>query len=161
MLFRSSFPVSLHSPVMGRQLFGLGERVRFHMSVPDRLKELAILLTARYWAAQYEWSVHQPAAIQAGLSEAKVKAIAEGRRPQGMAADEELVYNFISELYKTHQVSDARFAEVKKSFGERGMVDLVITAGYYQIVSMEMNVDRMPLGNGAAPPLKPIAKPLP
>ena len=58
-------------------------------------------------------------------------------------------------------MSDARFAEVKKSFGERGMVDLVITAGYYQIVSMEMNVDRMPLGNGAAPPLKPIAKPLP
>ena len=95
------------------------------------------------------------------LGLAKVKAIAEGRRPQGMAADEELVYSFISELYKTHQVSDARFAEVKKAFGERGMVDLVITAGYYQIVSMEMNVDRMPLGNGAAPPLKPIAKPLP
>ena len=156
-----SFNISIRDTDGGRLFFDLGDRVRFHMSVPDRLKELAITLTARYWGAQYEWTAHHRAAVQAGLSEDKVKAIAEGRRPVGMAADEEAVYNFITELYRTRQSSDATFAAVKNVVGERGVVDLVVTAGYYQAVSMFMNTERMPVTPGQEPELKYLAKPLP
>lgn len=157
-----SFNITLESPEMGELFFAMGERVRFHMSVPDKLKEIAILLTARYWGAQYEWLAHRRAGAQAGLSEEKIKAIAEGRRPAGMTSDEETVYDFISELFKTKQVSDATFDSVKRLVGgERGLVDLLVTAGYYQVVSMFMNVDRLPPSPGQQAELKYIANPLP
>jgi 4-carboxymuconolactone decarboxylase len=156
-----SFNVSLRSPEAGELFYAMGERVRFHMAVPDKLKELAILLTARYWAAQFEWLAHRRAAAQAGLSEDKIKAIAEGRRPMGMSPDEEAVYSFITELFKTRQVSDATFAAAKNLVGERGVVDLMVSAGFYQIVSMFMNVDRLPLNTNQQAELKYLAKPLP
>ena len=156
-----SFNISLQSPEAGELFFDMGERVRFHMSVPDKLKELTILLAGRYWGAHYEWLAHHRAAAQAGLSEDKIKAIMEGRRPAGMSADEETVYNFITELFKTRQVSDATFAAVKNLVGERGVVDLVVTAAYYQMVSMFMNVDRMPLNPGQQAELHYLARPLP
>jgi 4-carboxymuconolactone decarboxylase len=156
-----SFNINVRDPDGGRLLFDMGDRVRFHMAVPDKLKELAITLTARYWGAQFEWLAHRRAAVQAGLSEDKVKAIAEGRRPVGMSADEEAVYNFITELFKTRQVSDATFAAVKNVAGERGVVDLIVSAGYYQLVSMLMNADRLPVAANQQPELKYLAKPLP
>ncbi|HEV3332413.1 MAG TPA: hypothetical protein VG096_15595 [Bryobacteraceae bacterium] len=156
------FNIAVRSPEAGDLLFAVGDRVRFHMSVPDKLKELAIILTARYWAAQFEWLAHRQAAVQAGLSEDKVKAIAEGRRPVGMSPDEDAVYTFITELFKTRQVSDETFAAVQKLVGERGVVDLLASAGFYQIVSMYMNVDRFPMANASQKPeLKYLAKPLP
>jgi 4-carboxymuconolactone decarboxylase len=156
-----SFNISVRDPDGGQLFFDMGDRVRFHMSVPDKLKELAITLTARYWGAQFEWLAHRRAAVQAGLSEDKVKAIAEGRRPAGMSADEEAVYNFITELFKTKQSSDATFAAVKNVAGERGVVDLMVSAGYYQAVSMFMNTDRLPVNANQQPELKYLAKPLP
>ncbi|MCU1336719.1 MAG: 4-carboxymuconolactone decarboxylase [Bryobacterales bacterium] len=156
-----SFNINVRDPDGGKLLFDMGDRVRFHMSVPDKLKELAIILTARYWGAQFEWLAHRRAAVQAGLSEDKVKAIAEGRRPVGMSADEEAVYNFITELFKTKQSSDASFAAVKNIAGERGVVDLIVSAGYYQLVSMLMNTDRLPVNTNQQPELKYLAKPLP
>jgi 4-carboxymuconolactone decarboxylase len=156
-----SFNINVRDPDGGQLLFDMGDRVRFHMSVPDKLKELAIILTARYWGAQFEWLAHHRAAVQAGLSEDKVKAIAEGRRPVGMSADEEAVYNFITELYKTRQASDATFATVKNVVGERGVVDLIVSAGYYQLVSMLMNTDRLPVNTNQQPELKYLAAPLP
>jgi 4-carboxymuconolactone decarboxylase len=156
-----SFNINIRDTDGGQLFFNMGDRVRFHMSVPDKLKELVITVTARYWGAQYEWTAHHRAGVQAGLSEEKVKAIAEGRRPTGMSPDEEAVYNFITELFKTRQASDATFAAVKKVVGERGVVDLMVTAGYYQAVSMLMNTDRLPVTTGQQPELKYIANPLP
>jgi 4-carboxymuconolactone decarboxylase len=156
-----SFNINVRDPDGGQLLFDMGDRVRFHMSVPDKLKELAIIITARYWGAQFEWLAHHRAAVQAGFSEEKVKAIAEGRRPVGMSPDEEAVYNFITELFKTRQSSDATFAAVKNVAGERGVVDLIVSAGYYQMVSMLMNADRLPVGANQQPELKYMAKPLP
>ena len=156
------FNVAVRSPEAGDLLFTMGDRVRFHMSIPDKLKELAILLTARYWAAQFEWLAHRGAAIQAGLSEDKIRAIADGKRPVAMAADEEAVYNFITELFKTKRVSNDTFAAVKNLGGERGIADLLATSGFYQIVSMYMNIDRLPLANAnQRPELAYLAKPLP
>jgi 4-carboxymuconolactone decarboxylase len=156
-----SFNINVRDPDGGRLLFDMGDRVRFHMSVPDKLKELAIILTARYWGAQFEWLAHRRAAVQAGLSEEKVKAIAEGRRPAAMSADEEAVYNFIAEIFKTKHASDAAFAAVKNIVGERGVVDLMVSAGYYQVVSMLMNVDRLAVNANQQPELKYLAAPLP
>jgi 4-carboxymuconolactone decarboxylase len=157
-----AFNIAVRSPEMADAMWPFGDRIRFHLSVPDRLKELAILITGRYWMAQFEWLAHRNAGIQAGLPEATVRAIAEGRRPSSMQPDEEAVYNFCTELYKTKQVSDATFQAIKDKVGERGIVEIIGAAGYYQLVSMLMNADRLPLANASQKPeLKPLAKPLP
>ncbi|PYS55157.1 MAG: 4-carboxy muconolactone decarboxylase [Acidobacteria bacterium] len=150
------FNVLLRSPEMGDLAQKLGAQVRFHSSLPPRLNELAIILTARYWTAQYEWRAHKAAALQAGLSPAIVDAIAAGKRPASMQADEQALYNFGDELLKTKHVSDATFQAAIKAFGERGVVDAIGVMGYYQLVSMILNVDRYPLPEGAKPELQPL-----
>ena len=152
------FNVLLRSPEMGDLAQKFGAQMRFHSSLPDRLKELAIITTGRYWNAQYEWYAHKRLALQAGVTQATVDAIAAGKRPPSMTADEEIVYNFCAELLNTKQVSDATFNAAKARLGERGVVDLMGVMGYYHLVSMLLNVDRYPLPQGATPELKPIEK---
>jgi len=150
------FNVTLRSPEMGDQAQKLGAQLRFHTSLPKKLNELAIIMTARFWTAQYEWSAHKRAALAAGLSPAIIDAIAAGKRPASMQPDEEAVYNFGSELLKTRQVSDAAFKAVVDKFGERGAVDLTGVMGYYCFVSMMLDIDRYPLPEGEKPELKPL-----
>ena len=150
------FNVTLRSPEMGDQAQKLGARLRFHSSLPNRLNELAILVTARFWAAQYEWYAHRRRALAEGLSPAIIDAIAAGRRPTSMQPDEVAVYNFASEFYATKQVSDATFKAVVDKFGERGAVDLTGVMGYYCFVSMMLNLDRYPLPEGEKPELKTL-----
>ncbi len=152
------FNVMLRSPEMGDMAQKLGAQIRFHSSLPDKLRELAIITTGRYWNAQYEWYAHKRLALQVGVSQATVDAIAQGKRPASMSADEEIVYNFCAELLNTRQVSDAAFAAAKGRLGERGVVDLIGLVGYYHLVSMLLNVDRYPLPEGATPELKPISQ---
>ena len=102
------------------------------------------------------WTDKGNAAAQAGLNEAIIKSIAAGKRPESMDADETIIYNFGTELLTTHQVSDANFKAVKDKFGERGVVDLISVMGYYQLVSMLLNVDRYPLPAGVKPELQPL-----
>jgi len=150
------FNVTLRSPEMGDQAQKLGAQLRFHTSLPKKLNELAIIMTARFWTAQYEWSAHKRAALAAGLSPAIIDAIAAGKRPASMQPDEEAIYNFGSELFKTRQVSDAAFKAVVDKFGERGAVDLTGVMGYYCFVSMMLDIDRYPLPEGEKPELKPL-----
>jgi 4-carboxymuconolactone decarboxylase len=157
-----AFNVAIRSPEMTEALWPFGDRIRFHLSIPDKLKELAILITGRYWMAQFEWQAHHKAGVDAGLKEATVLAIAEGRRPAGLDPEEQAVYNFCTELFKTKQVSDATFQALKDKLGERGIVEVIGASGYYQFVSMFMNVDRYPLADASQKPeLKPLAQPLP
>jgi 4-carboxymuconolactone decarboxylase len=152
------FNVLLRSPEMGDMAQKLGAQIRFHSSLPDKLRELAIITTGRYWSAEYEWYAHKRLAAQAGVSQATVDSIAQGKRPTSMSADEAIVYDFCAELLNTKQVSDATFAAAKTKLGERGVVDLIAVVGYYHLVSMLLNVDRYPLPQGATPELKPIAQ---
>jgi 4-carboxymuconolactone decarboxylase len=152
------FNVLLRSPEMGDIAQQLGARVRYHSSLPSRLNEMAILLTARDWTAQYEWYAHKRLALQAGLKAAIVDAIALGKRPDGMANDERVLYDFQTELLQTRQVSDAAFRAAIAAFGERGVVDLLCNIGYYHLVSMVLNVDRYPLPADAKPELAPLAR---
>jgi 4-carboxymuconolactone decarboxylase len=150
------FNVLLRSPEMGDLAQQFGAATRFKSSLPQRLYELAILVTARYWTSQYEWQAHHRSALQAGLSPAIADAIAEGRRPAVMQKDEEAVYNFSSELLNTKQVSDATFNAARNAFGERGVVDLIGVIGWYNTVSMLLNTDRYPVAEGTQPELKPL-----
>ena len=148
------FNVLLRSPEMGDFAGTFGAATRFSTSIPRKLNELAIILVGRHWTSQFEWAAHHRAALQAGLSPAICDAIAEGRRPQGMAKDEEVVYNFVTELLNTTQMSDATFNATKAAVGERGIVDLIGVMGWYTTVSMALNVDQYPLPDGQKPELK-------
>ncbi len=150
------FNVLLRSPEMGDLAQKFGASMRFHSSIPSKLNEMAIIITARHWTSHYEWYAHRRAAANAGLSPAIIEAIAAGKRPTGMAADEEAVYNFCTELLTNKQVSDQTFQATRDKFGERGIVDLIGVTGYYQLVSMLLNVDRYPLPEGVQAELKPL-----
>jgi len=150
------FNVQLRSPEMGDLGQQFGAATRFATTVPRKLYELAIIITARHWTAQFEWTAHHRGALQAGISAAVCDAIAEGKRPASMPADEEAVYNFATELLDTRQVSDRTFAAAKSLLGERGVVELINVMGWYGTVSMLLNVDRYPLPEGSKPELKPI-----
>jgi 4-carboxymuconolactone decarboxylase len=150
------FNAMLRSPELGDRLQRVGEYVRFKTSIPPRLNEIAILVVAREWTAQYEWLAHRELALKAGVPPAVVEDIAAGQRPGKLAPDEEAVYAFARELTDTKHVSDAAFNAVKEKFGERGVVDLVGLIGYYHTVSMLLNVDRYPLPEGAKAPLQAL-----
>ena len=152
------FNVFVRSPELGDIAQQLGARVRFHSSLSDRLKEMAILMIARDWTAQYEWYAHKRLALQAGLQPDLVDAIAAGRRPAAMQPDESALYAFTTELLDTRQVDDPTFRAAVAAFGERGVVDLIGLMGYYQLVSMALNVDRYPLPDGARPELLTIQR---
>ena len=144
----------LRSPAIGNLVQSLGGELRFKSTIPSKLNELAIMVTARYWTSQYEWHAHCRLALEAGLDPAKAKDVAENRRPANMDADEAMVYDFSRELHETKGVSDANFQRVKDRFGERGVFDLIAVNGYYSLVSMILNVDKTPLPDGVPPPLK-------
>jgi 4-carboxymuconolactone decarboxylase len=146
------FNALLRSPEMGNLSQKLGEYLRFRTSVPRRLNEMAILLTARWWSAQFEWSAHKPLGLDAGLSASVIDDIQAGRRPARMQPDETVVYDFCTELREHRRVSDSTFKAAVNTLGERGVIDLVALMGYYDSVSMVLDVDRYPLPEGAQPP---------
>ncbi|HEY6240246.1 MAG TPA: carboxymuconolactone decarboxylase family protein [Burkholderiales bacterium] len=150
---RGPFNALLRSPELADRAQKLGEYVRFNASLPERLKEFAILITARHWTAQYEWHAHHILAMKAGLSPEIAADLARGKRPAGMKDDEAAVYDFCKELHENKAVSDPAYKAVADKFGERGVVDLIGISGYYTMVSMVLNVDRHPLPGGVPAPL--------
>ncbi len=151
------FNVMLRSPGIGMLIQKLGGEIRFNSVLTGKLNELAIIITARHHTASYEWHAHLKLALQGGLDPAIAQAIAEGRRPQNMDADETLVYEFSTELHIGNQVCDETFKKMVARFGERGVVDLIAVNGYYSLVSFLLNVDRTPLRDDALP-LAPLPK---
>jgi 4-carboxymuconolactone decarboxylase len=144
------------------ELLNLGRMWRDHVQnrtvIGNRLTELVILLTAREWTQQYEWNAHEQAAIKAGLKPEIVLAIAEGRRPDQMADDERVVYDFCTELHRTRGVSDATYARALATLGEEGIVEAASIQGFYTLLAMNMNAARTPLPDGAQPRLAPFPR---
>jgi 4-carboxymuconolactone decarboxylase len=134
----------------------LGEYLRYRTVFPPKLSEMVILLTARHFSQQYEWFSHYPIAIKAGLSPQIADAIADGRRPSGLSSDEEIVYEFGTELLRNYSVSDATYARVVARFGEQGAIELVAVVGYYTFQAMVLNT-----GRTAVPADAPKLLPLP
>jgi 4-carboxymuconolactone decarboxylase len=155
---RGPFAVMLHAPAYGQLAQQLGGFLRFQTSLPPRLSEFAILCTGSIWKAQYEWFAHAPMAERAGVKPETIKALHAGRVPASAPKDERAIYDFVTELYKTRRVRDQTYKRVHAVLGDRGMVELVGILGYYVLVSMTLNVFRMPLPEGQ--PL-PFAEPSP
>jgi len=154
----SPFNPWLRSPEAADLLQRLGSYLRFRSSMPPRLNEFAILITARDWTSQYEWHAHHRLALQGGLNPSVAADLAEGKRPAGMQEDEVIVYDFCSELHRERKVSDATYKAALDKFGERGVMDLIAVSGYYVLVSMTLNVDRTPVPGDGKPPLRPLSR---
>jgi 4-carboxymuconolactone decarboxylase len=152
------FVAMLRSPEVMNRARAMGDYLRFRSSLPPRLSEFVILLTARRWTQQYEWNAHAPLAIKGGLHADIVKAIADGRRPEKLAEDEEIVYALVDEIQRTQSVSDGTYARAVGKIGEQGVIDVMGIAGYYSMLAMVMNTARTPLPDGAKPALGPLSR---
>jgi 4-carboxymuconolactone decarboxylase len=134
------FQPLLHSPQVMTVARSMGDYLRYKSAIGNTLSELVILITAREWTQDYEWHVHYPIALKAGIQASVADAIAAGRRPPGMSDDEETVYEFATELQRNKRVADATYARAEKRFGKQGVIDLTGVIGYYTLLAMEMNM---------------------
>src|ERR1700704_2214028 len=137
--------IYLRSPEMAELARPLTEYLRFKAPMQRKLKEIAIMLTARFWGGQYVWYSHRQQALDAGLSPAFIAAMAAGERPANMSSDEAIVYDFSTELLQTRQVRDATYKALSDRFGERGVVKTVALMGHFHGLTMLFAVDRYPL----------------
>jgi 4-carboxymuconolactone decarboxylase len=147
----------LRSPEMAKAARPLGRYLRFEAPMEHKLKEIAILLTARFWGGTYVWYSHRKFAIEAGLAPAFIDAMAAGKRPDPMTPDEAAVFEFCTELLTSRQVSDATYKTFVDRLGERGMVELVTLMGHYHANAALFAIDRYPLPDGVK---EEIAKPM-
>ena len=145
----------LRSPELLRRVQKTGEYLRYNSALPPRLSEFTILIVSRWWTQGFEWHVHSKIAAEVGVGAETIAAIADGRRPPAMTAEEEMVYNFCMELHVNRAVSDASYARIAGKFGERGVIDLTGLCGYYGLLAMVMNVARTAVPEGGAT-LKPL-----
>jgi 4-carboxymuconolactone decarboxylase len=148
------FNAWLRSPELADRLQKVGEYLRFNTSLDKRVNEMAIIMTAQHWGSQYEWYAHAPLAIKAGLDPATVAAIGAGRKPDNMKDDEAIVWEFTTQLRRDHAVDHAIYAKALEKFGEQGIMDLVAVNGYYDVVSMTLNVAHVAPPAGEELPFK-------
>lgn len=134
------FEPLMHSPEVMSLSRSMGDYLRYKSSIGNTLSELVILVTAREWSQDFEWTFHLPIAIKAGIRKEITEAIADGRRPTDMNADETMIYDYTTELLRNKRVSDTTFEKVKARFGTKGVVDTTGIAGYYTFLAMQLNV---------------------
>ena len=152
---RGPFIALLHNAELARRIQQLGEHLRFHNKLPLATLEIAVLVTAREWSCQFEWFMHDRIARKAGLDARIIDAIALGKEPPGMSADEGLVYKASIQAHRSGRLDDETFAAARERFGLEGTLDLLALNGYYSMMAMILNTAGMPLPDNAAPPLKP------
>ena len=134
------FEPMMYSPQVMSQARAMGDYLRYKSAIGNTLSELAILITAHEWTQDYEWSVHYPIALKAGIRKEVADDIAAGRRPHAMEPDEQTVFDFTIELLENKQVSDATFERARSRFGTKGVVDMTGIVGYYTFLAMQLNV---------------------
>jgi 4-carboxymuconolactone decarboxylase len=154
---KGPFVSLLRSPEFMRRVQKVGEYIRFICPLDKRINEFAAIIAARHWSQQFEWWAHYRQALAAGLKREIADAVGEGRRPVGMAEDEEIVYDLLTEVLNNKGASDATYARAVAKFGEQGLIDLIGVAGYYALLAMVMNVARTAVPEG--PPLPLAALP--
>ncbi len=154
------FVALLREPKLAEQAVAMATYFRNESVLGPKLTEFVIMLAARDWTQQFEWTAHYSRALKSGLTQEIVNAIAEGRRPAGMAEDEEIVYDFWTELNQNKSVSDATYERAVKKFGERGVVSITALNGYYMMLAMVLNVARTPIlpANAQVPQLAALPK---
>ena len=151
---RGPFVPLIRSPEVMLRAKAMGDYLRFKSTLGPRLNEMVILIAAREWTQQYEWQAHYPIAIKEGLRPDIAAAIADGRRPAGMAEDEEAAYDMATEILRTKRLSDPTYQRAVARFGEQGVIDLLGVTGYYTFLAIVMNATRTALPENMAEPLK-------
>ena len=152
------YAMLINSPELLKRYLLMTEYLRQKTSLPKHLNEMAILLEARIWDAQYEWWAHEPLARKAGLSDAIINEIRDGKRPASLKPDEAVVYDFVTELLYKRQLSDETFARAKQVLGEQQVVDLAAVTGFYVMVSAVIAAGRVGIPNGDPAPLPVLVK---
>jgi 4-carboxymuconolactone decarboxylase len=148
----------IRNPELAPKLSALSDYLRWNTTLPPRLSELAILITARQWTAQYEWFAHYPLALKGGLDPGIANDIAAGKRPANMKDDEAALYDLAMALYVDKKVSDPVYKAALEKFGERGIMDIIGIIGYYDITSMTLITMQAGAPNDSVPPLPVLAK---
>jgi 4-carboxymuconolactone decarboxylase len=148
----------IRSPELMDRAQRVGEYLRYKSAIGTKLSELVILITARQWTQQVEWAIHESIAIKSGIKAEVVKAIADGRYPTHMSEDEQIVYDFCTELHVNKSVADLTYERAVKRFGEQGVIDMLGINGYYTFLAMIMNGTRTAVPDGKAAPLKAFPK---
>ena len=141
---RGPFIALIHNPELASKVQRLGEQLRWKGKLPPKLKELAVLVTARRWSCDYEWRMHEPIARKAGLEDEIIAAISRGAQPQGLSAEQSAVYAFCRQAHHDGRVEDAVFDAVKASFGLDGALELLCLCGYYSLMAMVLNTAGSP-----------------
>jgi len=149
------FEPLMYSPEVMTLARSMGDYLRYKSGIGTTLSELVIMITAREWSQDFEWSFHKPIALKAGVPAAVIDALQEGRRPDPMTADEAIVYDVTMELHRNHRVSDATFARAVARFGRPAVVDMIGVAGYYTFLAMQLNAAQYKSADGAGIPRFP------
>jgi 4-carboxymuconolactone decarboxylase len=148
----------IKSPELLKRYLTMTEYLRQKTSLPHRLNEMAILLEARIWDAQYEWWAHEPLARKAGLSDTIIADIRDGKRPASMQPDEAAVYDVVTQLLNKKQLPDDTFNKARQILGEQPTIDLVAVTGFYVMVSAVVIAGRIAIPNGGPPPMPVLVK---
>lgn len=151
------YNVWLHSPELMEKVSAISNYMRFDCGLPVKLREFGILVTARYWDAQYSWNAHVDKAIAAGIPEDVVRDLAAGKKPNFKADDERLYYTFAMEVLENHFVSQKTFDEARKIFGERALVDLIGSVGYFSMLQICLNSAEVDLQADRKPPFADVS----
>jgi 4-carboxymuconolactone decarboxylase len=146
--------VWLQSPAFAERAQKLGAFCRYGTRIPARLSELAIVIVGAHWRSGFEWSVHAPIAVKAGIDVEVLEAIRAGARPSLIRADERAVYRFSQELLEIKRISEDAYMEVVKLVGTEGAVELVGILGYYTLICMTINAFEVPVADGKPEPFQ-------
>ena len=146
--------VWLQSPAFADRAQKLGELLRYDTTLTPVLSELAILVTARQWTAQYEWYAHAREATKAGLNPQIIEAIRLDQQPSFADPKQQVVYDFATMLHRERNVPEALYRTALTALGQRGVVELVGLLGYYSLISMTLNVFEVPVPVGETAPLR-------
>ena len=155
------FRVYMRSPEFGRHAVAMSDYVRWGTALEPRVIEFTILIAARQWSSSYIWRSHYPAAIKGGLDPGVPAAMAAGQRPRGMKADETIVYDLLTQIYRDKDISDATFNAAVARYGEKGVTDIIGLANYYGLTAMALIAARAPTAPGDEPKLQALAQVFP
>jgi 4-carboxymuconolactone decarboxylase len=147
---------ALHRPELADKWQQFGEVLRYRTSLPPRLSELAILVTARHCNCDLEWHIHEQMARQAGLAGSIIDDIRDAKRPASADGETLLTFDYAAELNRSKTVAEETYRRALERFGVVGVVELTALIGYYTMVAMTLNAHEIPLPDGAQAPFAPI-----
>lgn len=154
---RGPFLALVHHPDLADVVQQVGEHLRFKATLPASLIELAILVVARHWTCQFEWYAHDRfARANTDLPDAIIRAIQVGAVPEDMTDDQRIVYDFVVRTIRSGTPSDVIYDEAAERFGKQGVLDLIVTCGYYSTLAMLLNTAQIGLPDGVSPPLREL-----